>query len=180
MNLISEIESFVEKYKRPDFIVDIDQVGLRNYVFGGRIIHSCEPEISTISHEMAHLIQLSGHELRWKFHAWDGNLRFKTPSKLIFNTVVCEPETTQISMREIEVFYIQSLIEGATDLRKWVFDNDIQSILYWLPDNWLFFIDQIDTSDDGKNEYVYEKMSAFADKWNYTNVVEKWFKLRLK
>jgi len=175
---MDNIIEFVAEFNRPNINFVIGKMALQDFKIGSRCTHFAEDNLFDITHEVAHLIQLNDDELQRCYVNNNGVLRFNYPYIEVCNQIVCEPSTDQISMRELETFIIQYYIMNdyeTIDYIDWLDKHDIIGLFGWMPDSYIF--------SNGKkltNDYVFQKSGVFLEKWNLTNVKERWFSLKLK
>lgn len=108
--------------------------GYKDFTFGGSAAgHS---HISNVFHELAHAAEFGAR--RFQHRASHSGFRFKIPRKFVFNTLVCEPCTVQITMREIRTFAYQIHLMQAAGLRVniGVQFTEMAELCDWLPDRW--------------------------------------------
>ena len=108
--------------------------GYKNFTFGGSA--AGHPHISNVFHELAHAAEFGAR--RFQHRATSVGFHFKTPQKFIFNTLLCEPRTMQMTMREIRTFAYQIHLMQAAGLHINVEAQftDMAVLCDWLPDHW--------------------------------------------
>lgn len=170
---IMNAPAFMRAWDRPDFKFDLDQSGTENYVFGGRAGPS--RELSNVAHEMAHVIQFTPSERRSRFK--NGNLTFMRPKHWCYNRYVCEPETDQITQRELETMAIQFRIMDFTDLAE--YSKNCLSIIGFLPDDYNFHPGVLNDNGEALTK-VAETLEKYLEKWPIKKIKSVWRQLKLK
>lgn len=108
--------------------------GYKDFTFGGSSAgHS---HISNVFHELAHAAEFGAR--RFQHRASSVGFYFKIPRKLVYHTMVCEPCTVQITMREIRTFAYQVHLMQAAGIRVniSVQFTEMAELCDWLPDRW--------------------------------------------
>lgn len=143
-----------------------------NFIIGCRSTHIVTPNVFDFLHDLSHLIQFSDKELQTHYIEYGGRLNFNTPMVYVYNQWCCEPETDQISMRELETFYIQYLLENQIlnlnlSFESWVDKYEVLDLFQWLPDQWIF-------GYKPTIEHVLNKASKIIEKWTFDKAFARW------
>lgn len=151
-----------------NFKYDENLEGTRDYVFGCKAGPS--KNIFNLSHEVAHFVQLSDDEFDKKMI--DGNLIFHFPKEYVYDRFICEPETDQISRRELETFVIQWLMNSQfnkSNLSSYFYKNEIYNLFSWLPD-WIVFHRESSKNTDTFKRFVRTEAKKFVEIWSVEKI----------
>lgn len=145
--------------------------GICGGVFGAKAGPTCN--IFNLYHEVAHFIQLSDAERASKIQ--EGTLIFDRPQIWVYNRFVCEPETDQMSRRELETFVIQWLLLSHFGLRKSRarFIAEIVPLFRWIPDNHNFHSGAFHKTKTFR-KFLEKEFDLLLQKWNAKKVIEVW------
>lgn len=143
-----------------------------SYTIGCRSTYILPPNVFDFLHEVAHLIQLSDDEVITHYVNYNGVLNFNTPMELVINTMVCEPKTDNISMRELETFYIQYLLEinilgDDISFYEWLEKNEVIDLFKWLPDSFIF-------GNKLTEDILVEKSKTFINDLTFDYLINRW------
>lgn len=108
-----------------------------------------------------------------------GKFNFTLPYDNSFKDHI-NPTTDKISLRELEVIYIQYLLEcgifeKSFKFDKWCKTNKVYELFNFMPDYYFFGA----TNEEGTIKNVHEKVKPFIEKWTFEKVIERWFSLNL-
>lgn len=153
------------------------KIGDSDFILGCRSTSLVAPNDFDFLHDLSHLVQFSDTEIKTHYIDHDGKLKFNVPHEFLFNRYICEPKTDQISMRELETFYIQyifdnTILEKGLSFEEWIDKYEIIDLLDWLPDSWNF-------GYKPTIEHVLNKAYNFIEKWNYDKVFTRWKNLKV-
>jgi hypothetical protein len=173
-----DLDYLFEVLKHDQIHFDKDRIEDKEFHIGCRSTYLVKPNNFDFLHDIAHLIQLSDAELKTHYIEYGGRLKFNLPQQFIYNRYVCEPITDKISMRELETFYIQYILDNNIlnknlSFETWIDNYDVIGLLDWLPDNYVF-------GYKPSLEYVLERASEFITKWNYENAIARWKSINVK
>lgn len=152
------------------FQYDLDAVGVSNWVFGARAAPGQQSDTFNLSHDMAHVIQLSPADFH-RIMSYNGDLAFHTPDRYVYNRMVCEPTTDKMSRRELETFVIQWRMLKEPELDLYI--EMIARLFKWLPDQHLFHLG----CWAGTQEYMVfltKEFTKLLDKWTIEKIKYKW------
>lgn len=178
-----EIDRAIKFLERPDITFDKDiSGGSKQFKISCRSTYFTEPNIFDCLHEVAHLVQFTPVELQEKYVEYDGRIIFDLPNKDVLGYTVCEPETDQISMRELETFYIQYIMEcgifnKSITFEEWLNQYDVPKLFVWMPDFVIFGYDERKKPESLK--LILEKANKFINLWDFEKIKNKWFNLKL-
>lgn len=168
------IEIF-RRLERPNITFDMSLIGHRDYIIGARSSSLSDPNVFDFLHEVAHLVQLSDDEIKSKYVIHGGKLNFFYPQAELNGFIYNDPQTDKMSMRELEVFCIQYMLEmkllnKKTSFISWLEANDIEDLFTWIPDD-IHFGYKI------KNDEIEIKAKHFLEIWNVEKILDRWFNI---
>lgn len=170
----SLIADFAEKWKRPYFQYS-ENMGTRNGIFGAR---AGDCNVFNLAHEMAHAIQLKDSEFHSRFARF-GRFSFPVKTQIVLGRFCYEPETDQISRRELETMVIQWIMMDRPDFEKFI--KYIAELFPFLPDYWMFHQEALNGSKSKQFvSFVRTEFEKLLDKWSIENVKERWYNLPLE
>lgn len=157
---------------------DRDLVTDRDFTIGARCTYIVKPNDFDFLHDLSHLIQFNDKEIYTHYINNDGKISFNVPQEFIFNQWICEPVTDQISMRELETFYIQYILDNEIlkkemSLKAWFEFYEIDDLLKFLPDHYNF-------GNKITIDEILKKCDPFISKWSYDNIITKWQNIKVK
>lgn len=178
------MEKLFNTFKKNGINFNLDCCRTSNFTIASKSGYSIEPNHFDFLHEISHLIQFTDDELQNNFIARDGTIRFKVPYIDVLGHTVCEPLTDQMSMREVETFYIQFLLEceliEKSTWEQWLYENKIVSLMAWLPDYYIFGIkNPFNLTPHEEDKYVkliMDKSEQFKH-WTYEKAMSRWLDL---
>lgn len=153
----------------PGFRFKENLEGYRDFTFGCKA-GPVEPNITDLSHELAHAAQFGAKAFRFRAFSWGFN--FKVPHKLICGQYISEPETYKGTLREIETvaFQLHLLQSGGIvveDINAW-FAETVSSFKY-LPD----FIHVPGNEESEKFSWCVDKAMEFYTMTNKSVVFKR-------
>ncbi len=177
MSELHDLEVLFAKLKRDGIRFDLKKVGHGSYVIGTRSTYISEPNVFDFLHEVSHLIQFSDKELDMRYNIFNGNLIFNYPQSELAGVTYNDPHTDQMSMRELETFCIQYIIENTffdknLTFMEWMVKNHISDLFTWIPDDIIF-------GYKITHEQINKKAIPFLEKWDYDSILNRWFNLDL-
>lgn len=119
-------------------------------------------------HELAHIIQPSDKDFKRMYIRTKGSLVFKYPEIEICGRICIEPNTNQISLREIETFAIEYLLSLKCGMRIPDVDAYFEeqfSLTQYMPDWWYW------TKDERKQE-GRQFFDDCLEKWGNLDIVK--------
>lgn len=129
-----DVRAALRDFFRPGYAVSMrwDLVGMsieNGYVVFGASIGYLSSGIKYLAHEMAHFVEID--ENRCRQVTWG----LRTPMKFIGNQLICEPQTLQMTRRELRVCALQSNFLDAFGFQHTI--TDLTDPLRYLPDYYL-------------------------------------------
>ena len=149
----------------------------KDFVLGCRSTSIVKPNDFDFLHDLSHLVQFTDEELISHYIENNGKLSFHVPSVYVYNRWWSEPVTDKISMRELETFYIQYILENTIlvknkSFEEWADDNEIIELMGYLPDQFNFKYKPDMT-------YILKRVSEFKDKWSYDIIINRWKNIKI-
>lgn len=156
----------------PELITDKD------FIIGARCTSIVKPNDFDFLHDLSHLVQFNESEIYTHYINNGGKISFDLPQEWLFNQWICEPVTDQISMRELETFYIQYILDNEIlkkemSWKEWIEFYEIDELLSFLPDRYNF-------GNKITIDEIIKKCDSFIDKWSFEKIIEKWRNIKIK
>ena len=169
------LDILFNRLRREGITFDASQVGHRNYTIGGRSSYLSDANVFDFLHEVSHLIQLNDDEVQTKYSEY--GLNFVYPQSELNGFIYNDPQTDKMSMRELEVFCIQfilerDLLDNNLNFDDWLDVNDIEQLFTWIPDD-------IEFGYKIKNSEISKKAQQFLALWDIDKILYRWFNIKL-